>query len=187
MESENQMIHYHANMAAMLRLAEWFDYLRENDVYDNTKIILVSDHGHNLYHYDDHTIAAPDTWTESSPKDQINDLRNTEMYFPLLMVKEIGADGFTTSDEFMTNADVPTIAFDGLIENPVNPFTGNPINSDEKTAHDQFVCLSRNYQVSENNGNTFVGAYWASVSGDIHDADNWVLYQYLYMSLRNLL
>ena len=176
METDTQMIHYHANMAALLRLSEWFDYLRENDVYDNTKIILVSDHGHNLYHYDDHTISTPDTWTEGSPEDQINDLRNSELYFPLLMVKEIGSEGFTTSDDFMTNADVPTLAVDGLVKNPVNPFTGKVINSDEKTAHDQFVCLSRNFQVSENNGNTFDGAYWASVSDNIHDSENWVLY-----------
>lgn len=35
-------------MAAMLRLGEWFDYLREEGVYDNTRIILVSDHGYRL-------------------------------------------------------------------------------------------------------------------------------------------
>ena len=50
----------------------------------------------------------------------------------MLLVKDFGATGFTTSDTFMTNADVPTLAMAGLIENPVNPFTGNPINSSFK-------------------------------------------------------
>ena len=42
------MQHYHVNMAAMLQLAAWFDSLRENGVYDNTRIIIAADHGRNL-------------------------------------------------------------------------------------------------------------------------------------------
>ncbi|MDR2407534.1 MAG: YidC/Oxa1 family membrane protein insertase, partial [Bacteroidales bacterium] len=36
---------YHINAAALMRLAEWFDFLKKENVYDNTRIILVSDHG----------------------------------------------------------------------------------------------------------------------------------------------
>ena len=36
--NELQMSHYHTNMSAILRLGEWLDYLRANDVYDNTRI-----------------------------------------------------------------------------------------------------------------------------------------------------
>ena len=164
MESESQMIHYHANMAAMLRLAEWFDYLRENGVYDNTKIILVADHGHGLEQIDE-LVHNPD-----------DGLMDVELYFPLLMVKEIGTEGFNTSDEFMTNADVPTLAFNGLIENPVNPFTGKEINSDEKTAHEQFVIMSWNWDIQVNNGNTFEKAVWVSVKDSIWEKDNWTYY-----------
>ena len=46
--NELQMSHYHTNMSAILRLGEWLDYLRANDVYDNTRIIIVSDHGRGL-------------------------------------------------------------------------------------------------------------------------------------------
>lgn len=162
MTTDTQMIHYHANMAALLRLAEWFDYLRDEGVYDNTKIILVSDHGHNLYHHMDMFLG-----------DSTDGIMNLEMYFPLLMVKEIGATGFKTSDEFMTNADVPTLATDGLIKNPKNPFTDKPINSSEKTAHDQFVILSWNWDILSNNGNQFEEAIWVGVKDNIHDKDNW--------------
>ncbi|MBR6807178.1 MAG: YidC/Oxa1 family membrane protein insertase [Clostridia bacterium] len=162
MTTSSQMIHYHANMSALLRLADWFDYLREQGVYDNTKIILVSDHGHNLAHNKDMYIG-----------NSTEGLKNTEMYFPLLMVKEIGATGFETSDEFMTNADVPTLATDGLIKDPKNPFTGKSINSNEKTAHDQFVILSWNWDILSNNGNQFEEALWVSVKDNIHDLDNW--------------
>ena len=117
--SIRQMEHYHINMAAMLKLGEWFDYLREEGVYDNTRIILVSDHGYDLYSLDE-LVADEDTCFS--------------FYFPLLMVKDFGSKEFVVSDEFMTNADVPSIALDGVIEQPMNPFTGKLINSDEKNS-----------------------------------------------------
>ena len=157
MDNANQMTHYHANMAAMLQLGNWFDYLRENGVYDNTRIILVSDHGRALYHFDELAV----------PGDDI------ECYYPLLMVKDFGSKGFTTSKEFMTNADVPTLAMDQLIENPANPFTGKTINMDEKFAHEQMVILSVAWEVEINNGNTFLPSTWASVKDDVWNKNNW--------------
>jgi arylsulfatase A-like enzyme len=41
-------MHYHSNMATMLRVGEWMDYLKEQGVYDNTRIIIVADHGRKL-------------------------------------------------------------------------------------------------------------------------------------------
>lgn len=164
-ESTMQMIHYHTNMAAMLVLGEWLDYLRANDVYDNTRIIIVSDHGRNL----------------SSIKELIL-TRNTDRafdvggYYPLLLVKDFNSTGFTVSDEFMTNADVPTLATVGIIDRPVNPFTGKEINNSEKTAHDQFISRSYTFQTSNNNGNTFLASSWASVRSDIWDKSNWSFY-----------
>lgn len=49
------------------------------------------------------------------------------------MVKDFNRKGFSTSDTFMTNADVPALAMEDLIRDPKNPFTGKAINSDEKT------------------------------------------------------
>lgn len=164
--NSGQMAHYHANMAAYLRLVQWFDYLKENGVYDNTKIILVSDHGQNL----------------GQLKELVMDngedvFKNVEMYFPLLMVKDFDRHGFTTSDAFMTNADVPTLAAAGLIESPKNPFSGKEINSDEKNAHDQFFILSSEWDVLTNNGNTFMPARWGSVKENIWNKENWTFYE----------
>lgn len=159
--TEMQMTHYHANMASLLEVGRWLDYLRENGVYDNTKIILVSDHASPLYHYEelDH---GGTSW-----------VYNVEYYYPLLMVKDFGSKEFTVSTEFMTNADVPTLAAQGLIENPVNPFTGKLINMDEKFAHDQFIIMSEKWQLEENNGYTYLASKWASVHDDIWVKDNW--------------
>ena len=159
----NQLLyktHYQTNMAAMLQLGKWFDYLRENDVYDNTRIILVSDHGRNLY--------------QSGALSFEHE--NMAAYYPLLMVKDFNSREFTTSYDFMTNADVPTLATNGIIENPINPFTGKEINSDEKTAHDQYIICSSIWDVNKNDGNTFLPSEWASVKDDLWNKNNWKFY-----------
>ncbi len=160
-ESAFQMAHYHVNMATMLRLGEWFDYLREQGVYDNTKIILVSDHGY------------PHGQTEELWMELPNRNVDVSGYFPLLMVKDFGAEGFTTDHTFMTNADVPTLAVKDLIENPVNPFTNKVITDTEKTAHDQFITASFQSDVNVNNGTTFEASAWLSVKDDIWNKNNW--------------
>ena len=156
MTTEEQVIHYHVNMAAFLQLGKWFDYLRENDVYDNTRIIIVADHGWGLNQFG------------ISCEDQ-----DIESFMPLLMVKDFNSKGFTISDELMTNGDTPSIATSGIIENPVNPFTGNPINSELKNGP-QTIFYSDIVQPELNNGNTFLPGSWYSVEGDPHDPDNWV-------------
>ena len=164
MENVSQIKHYHANMAAMLQLGKWFDYLRENGVYDNTRIILVADHGHLEWQMDE---AIFDLGGD--------ELFDSELFRALLMVKDFNATGFTTSDEFMTNADTPTLAFAGLIDDPVNPFTGKVINNSEKTAHDQYILWSDSWIIDENNGNVFLPGDWYAVHGDTWNADNWRL------------
>ena len=165
MEEVKQMRLYQINMAAMLQLGNWFDYLRENDVYDNTRIILVSDHGYDCAQLEELIL-----------DDGSGNSEDLEWYYPLLMVKDFNSEEFVTSDTFMTNADVPTLAMEGVIPNPDNPFTGKAINSDEKTAHDQFIIRSHDWQTDTNNGNTFLPAKWASVKDNIWNKNNWTLY-----------
>ena len=154
---------YHVNMAALLRLGEWFDFLREKGVYDNTRIIVISDHG-----YFARTSSELDFRKDSSRGDV-----DGSSYFPLMLVKDFDAHGFEVCDDFMTNADMPLIALGGVTEDPVNPFTGNPLTSDEKTAHEQFIMTYHEWSASSNNGNTFTPATWASVKDNIWDRDNW--------------
>ncbi len=163
-ENETQMIHYQANMAVFIQLGKWFDFLRENGVYDNTRIILVSDHGQPLGQ------------VENLVVEQGNKQKDAMFYNALLMVKDFGSTTFTTSNEFMTNADVPTLSTNGLIQSPVNPYTGNAITGNEKTAHDQYVIVSNDWDIKNNQGNTFLPAKWASVKDDIHNKNNWTFY-----------
>jgi len=154
----SQMKHYQTNVATFLRLAEWFDYMRENDVYDNTKIILVSDHGAGAH-------------IGGSLDPLAYDYEHLELYFPLLMVKDFAENlsneeksMVTISNKFMTNADVVSLAVEDVIAGEVkNPFTGKPINMNEKTAHNQMIMCSDKWKVAENNGTQFLPATWISV------------------------
>jgi len=110
----NKETEYHINIAAYKRLGKWFDFLRAEGVYDNTRIILVSDHGSQINY-----VMKP---FPSMPS-------NIDNYHPILLVKDFNADGELKIDmNFMTNADVPFMAFNGQIDNPVNLFTENTIS-----------------------------------------------------------
>ena len=159
--SAEKMAHYQCNMAALLEIGEWLDLLRSEGAYDNTRIIIVSDHGFYLYQTPELTFRVG------------NHSIDATNYYPLLMVKDFGSTGFTVSDEFMTNADVPALAAEGIIADPVNPFTGKLITTDEKTAHAQFITTSTEWDVNTNNGNTFKASGWAAVSGNIWDRASW--------------
>jgi len=177
MDTNQQIAHYHTNMGALMRVGEWLDYLKEQGVYDNTRIIIVADHGRPIRQIEELILADEELLNSGELNDDeyaIEELHDIELFYPLLMVKDFNATGFEVSDEFMTNADVPTLATEGVIENPTNPFTGKAIDNTEKTAHPQYVILSDKWDVVENSGNTFIPAAWYKVEEDIWNKENWI-------------
>ena len=126
------------NVCALEVLCDWWEKMKAEGVYDNTKIIIVADHGYDI---------------EIKPYTSIfpiyDDARAYAFYNPLLLVKDFNATGeVKTSYEFMTNADVPTLAVSHLPEEfHKNPFTGKVLNSEEK-----------------NDGITIIGSHKHSVS-----------------------
>jgi len=149
---------YHVNAASMKRLGEWFEFLKANNIYDNTKIIIVSDHG-----------AAPNYLIKTSLP------FNVEWFNALLMVKDFNAsDPIETDQSFMSNADVPFIAFNGQIEKPVNPFTGKSITTDMKL-NPLYIAVSGSINL-ENPAST---KYTLNIKKDyyvhtnIFDSHNW--------------
>ena len=163
MEEDVQFAHYDSNVASLMQLGKWFDYMRKNGVYDNTRIILVADHGRDLHNSDDYIL---------------DDGTDTEYFFPLLMVKDFNAEGFSFSDEFMTTADVPTLATSGVITNPTNPFTGNAINANAKYDRPFYAFYSSQWDAwdtSKNNGNQFFPGAWYRIDNqNARDKHNWV-------------
>lgn len=162
-DDEDKLAQYHANMSAILRVAEWLQYLKDNDVYNNTRIIITSDHGYSL---------------EQLSSCVLSNGIDVEFFNPLLLYKDYGADGeLKINNEFMTNADAPVLAVEGIFDNAINPYTGNKISSDEKILHNQLVTMSEIWNTDAQNGTTFKtdDAEWYSVHDYIFDEENWHL------------
>lgn len=164
LDTPEAMGEYHAQAGALGLLGNWFDYLREIGVYDNTRIIIVSDHGSNICPFDLSSMTDP----------RIN-VYNLNC---LVMVKDFGASGFNISDDFITNAETPALALNNLIDNPVNPFTGNPITTlaDDSDNYDHMFLISNIHNVTENNGNVFMPGLWYTYNpqeGNIFDYSAW--------------
>jgi hypothetical protein len=158
--------HFHVNMAAFLLLGAWFDFLKKNGVYDNTRIIIVSDHGRDLTVYKD---------AERLPNGE-----QMEWYQALLLVKDFNAPGvpgepLPVDYTFMTNADVPVLATEGGIITPPprNPFTGKPFTPDKE----QGVTITTTHipQLSKHAKTVFniKPDEWLHVHDNIFDIGNW--------------
>ena len=155
---------YHVNMASILLLAKWFDYLRENDVYDNTRIIIASDHGNSLI-------------KPLANDFQVPNERWLRYFNSLLMVKEFGADfEFKTDYSFMTISDVPHIASEGLIENLINPFNGKELLPDKENGY--IVTSSMDYRITNMRSNRYniKDNEWLHVHTNIFEPSNWSLF-----------
>lgn len=149
---DDTVFHYHGNMAALLRIGEFLDYLRENDIYDNTRIIIVSDHGTSLEQFPNLII---------HDKDRTYDM---QYYNPLLMVKDFNSNEFSISDRFMSNADMPRLATNNIIPNPINPFTGADLSKTD--------AYSLPFQTITDGSGT-----WFTIHDDIHTPENWAVVQ----------
>jgi hypothetical protein len=148
---------YHVNAGAIKRLSEYFDFLKLNGVYDNTRIILVSDHGQ------------PDfNMTKTNLPFNIN------QYNSFLLVKDFNAKGEMKTDmAFMTNADVPSLATKELMEKPVNPFTGNIITTTGDKNNPQLILTGRVSNRNENEIDLNIhNTYY--VHDNIFDEKNWI-------------
>ncbi|MGD9994984.1 MAG: membrane protein insertase YidC [Salinivirgaceae bacterium] len=103
----------------LLQVSKWIHWMKQNEVYNNTRIILVSDHGPSWYEYDGlldfESPVQPDTITTFGIDERMYWRLN-----PLLMVKDFNAEGVFKEDwKLMSNADASYIAFDEEI--PMHP------------------------------------------------------------------
>jgi hypothetical protein len=170
MDTNYQLVHYQCNMAAFIQLGKWMDYLREIGVYDNTRIIIASDHGWPTEQLPEMLfLDGVNNETEYNPEDAM-------AYNPVFLVKDFGENApFTTDYTFMTNADTPYLAMQGLLENPLNPFTKRPIFREEaKNADKLFIMYTDEWDLARDSGNVFTNTIWYSLRGqDIFDKNNW--------------
>jgi hypothetical protein len=150
---------YHINAAAIKRLSDWFEFLKKENIYDNTRIILVSDHGPEFNFFVKTGLPF-----------------NVDQFNPLLLVKDFNASGELKTDmTFMSNADVPYLTLTDIIDNPVNPFTGNNISTERKNSP-LYIAISGEIHLS---GRTATQFYLNQnidyfVSDNIFIPENWI-------------
>jgi YidC/Oxa1 family membrane protein insertase len=153
--------HYHVNMASLMLLGKWFTFLKDEGVYNNTRIIIVSDHGAGISSKYPGNIKLPNG-------------ESLQAYHSLLLFKDFGAEGdLITDTAFMTNADAPFLATNRLIPNAVNPFTGKAIESRKKDgitlttigALDSRYHTKYHYRINDDQ--------WLHVKDDIFIFSNW--------------
>ena len=109
---------YNVNVAALRNIGNYLDFLRKMNVYDNTRIIIVADHGCGGLYNPNVSATLSEIYLP---------------YNPLLLVKDFNEHHkFKFSLDLMTNADIPNIATRGIIKNPTNLFTNKPITNKDK-------------------------------------------------------
>lgn len=164
--NDDQIRDYTTNVSAYMFVAKWLDYLKEEGLYDNTRIIITADHGYGDRQFDDLIHDDIDLDAES-----IN---------PLLLVKDFGSSGeLTVDDSFMSNADAPILAMKDIINDPVNPATGNPVDDSRKYEGPLIVNASRKGITANHEKNTFnlPDSRWYTIHDNIFDAADWAVYE----------
>lgn len=152
--------HYYVNMAALKLLGEWLDYLKQESVYDNTRIVISADHGGGGGVRDV-------TGYSCLPRNELA---------CLLMVKDFDSKGALKIDRsFMTNADVPSMVVKDLIDNPINPATGNDITKIvlKNPVYGEYTEGSQALPNKAANSFSVDEDTWYSIHDDISMAENW--------------
>ena len=184
-----------SNIAMYKCVAKWMEWLKDNDCYDNTRVIIVADHGagtfnfNNLFFYGGDTSALGEYAGKidqeilkilESMLSGIKDGYPLDSNHPLLMVKDFAdsasqrARELTVNDSFMTNADTPALAFEGIVPNPVNPWTGKAIERRTENAAQGVVAGGR-YDPGKNGVYKFdlKGIKIYDVFDDMANYQNW--------------
>lgn len=148
--------HYELEETAFKILGEYFEFLKENGAFNNTRIIIVSEHGH---------------WKQK------NNRLNIEYtaYNPILFIKDFYSENPYHEDmTFMTNADMPIYAVKDVIEKPINPFTKKDIRKEISKNNVRIYTDHRNTPQDYPNTTCLKkGLNYIDVKDNIFDDKNW--------------
>ena len=156
---------YQVNIATFKAIGNWLDTLHQNDCYDNTRIIIVSDHG------------AGDLQLNSFDKELLG---SKSVFNCLFMYKDFDSSTDVKIDnKLMTNADTLFYATKDLDISKNNPFTNQILNLRRENEH--IIELATEGKASNNalkakeltqfnlNGPTYI------IKDNIFKAENWTI------------
>ena len=162
---------YSSMVGVLKRFADFMDFLKENNLYDNTKIVLVSDHGMSC------DTGVFDNKTQNFPFYKENMTAS-------LLVKDFFNRGKLKEDyAFMTNADTPALALKGIDGKALNPFTKNPLDVNfigGGITKNDFIKMSNapaeSTRIRKNARFNIKDDEWYTVKDNIFDDKNWSQY-----------
>jgi len=159
--------HFYANYLAHEECARFFRFLKENNCYDNSRIIIAGDHGRYSMNTKNMTFLKDFDGTGFRPEELI----------PLLMVKDFNTDGELKNDNtFMTLADIPFLTVKDLDEKfQRNPFTGI-FFKDSVCKTPAKIMTGGSWQADKDIDRsqfTIAEKDWAFVKDDVYKPENW--------------
>lgn len=159
-KDSKDLVHYRVNALCIKAIGKWLDYLKDNHAYDNTRIIVVSDHGRGIHLEEFKNFA---------------DYEAPAFFSAMLMFKDFDQRGSVKTDEnFMMNADTIFLAKKGLDLSNINPFTGREFTQKKDGEVHAYYSVQHN-QTKIYNNKTFdldSKGGWA-VKENIFDENNW--------------
>lgn len=151
--------YFYVTVSASNCISNYISYLKENNVYDNTKIILVSDHATPI----------------KSSLFKNDDLEFATGVNAVLIYKDFNSRGEVKIDtNFSTIADLHYLATKH-IENAVNPFNNRIITNDYKNNGVNIVDII-SWQVERQLSNSYNFNYYY-VKDNIFNINNWKKFQ----------
>lgn len=159
--------HFYANYLAHEECAKFFRFLKDNNCYDNSRIIIAGDHGRYSMKTADMNFLKDFEETDFKP----------EEFIPLLMVKDFNADGeLKTDNTFMTLADIPLLTVNNLEDAlQKNPFTGIPFKESSQK-NPAKIMIGRGWQADKQLEMTQFKTSekdWVYVKDDVYKPENW--------------
>lgn len=151
---------FYSSYWTMKWIGDFINWLKVNDIYDNTKIILVSDHGNIFNHPYMIDFENPERAEELG-----SNIKQIGRLNPLLLVKDFNTDGDLKVDQrFMSNVDTHDIAFGDNM-----PHTGE---ADENRI--LYSSVSNKWATRELfTTDKFEMKHFFKVTGSIYDLENW--------------
>lgn len=144
--------HLRSEYFALKKMIEWFEWMKKNDVYNNTQIVLVSDHGKG------DSVGVVRVWNEIPPFS----------IHGLLLVKEYGARGplRIDRDSQMANTDVRTMLRNSFLDEPARTFPW-------KDASRVRMHVAGSWTRSEHPDNEF--SFWEvyKIQGPLYKKESW--------------
>ncbi len=155
---------YLSAKGALVALERWISWFKENEIYDNSKIIIVTDHGDDF--------STSPMMKENFNVEGITDEDFTRLH-AVLMIKDFGSRGELNTDwRFMSNADLPAIIVSDYPDIDVfGPDMTKTENPGKRVLKAMKADSWRWHHVSKYEKFSF--EYFYEVEDNLFEAENW--------------